>query len=164
LMGDAMDRQTHGSTAKALLFSVPSAFVGFSIGFLVASMYSGVFELYVDSMNALDWPDITIGVSIYGDIIPNIVIGLGTGFFALYGASRFEPTANYVLVSTVLAGFALFYCFVGIAVSGAPIPSILLPPPSAEHDPTAARIAALCAQFAGFVGGMRVAYRFVFGR
>lgn len=158
-----MGARTQGATRKALMYCFPAAFVGASLGFLVAYLYSAIFLFYVDSANARDIPEITMGFSIYGEAVPNAIMGLGTGFFAIYGASRMEPHADYTLVSWAFVGFSLLYFLIGVGVcldQGSFLTARLFPGPriasSAEASSVTVGLAVLVFQLLGIAGGLRL--------
>lgn len=151
------------SNRRALIYCFPAAFVGASLGFLVAYIYSAIFLFYVDSVNARDIPEITMGFSIYGEAVPNAIVGVGTGFFAVYGTSRMEPSADDSLVSWFFAGVSLLYVLIGIGVcldQGSFVMARLFPGPqiasSAEASSVTVGIAVLVFQLLGIVGGLRL--------
>ncbi|SDE56318.1 hypothetical protein [Rhodospira trueperi] len=162
-MGAKMGDRTHGATRKALIYCFPAAFVGASLGFLVAYIYSAVFLFYVDSANARDIPEITMGFSIYGESVPNVILGLGTGFFAIYGASRMASHADDTLVALFFAGVSLLYVLIGVGVcldQGSFLTAWLFPGPqiasSAEASGVTVGLAVLVFQLLGIAGGLRL--------
>jgi hypothetical protein len=145
------------------MYCLPAALVGGSLGLLGAYVYSTIFLFYVDSMNARDIPEITMGFSIYGEAVPNAIVGVATGFFAIYGASRMEPHADYTLVALFFAGVSLLYVLIGIGVcldQGSFLMARLFPGPqiasSAEASGVTVGLAVLVFQLLGIAGGLRL--------